>query len=56
MADARRALDGALGVSGWALPGHQPHASAPPEPGAPWWWQGAEEASQGFLSAMGVKL
>lgn len=56
MTDARRALDAALGVSGWALPGRGATNVERPDPGAPWWWHGAEEASQGFLSAMGVTL
>lgn len=53
---ARKRFDGQLGVGGWPLPGEQPKESVPTDPGAPWWWSGAEDASQSFLSSMGVSL
>jgi hypothetical protein len=54
---ARAKFDADLGVSAWALPGRQRREAQPvQDPGAPWWWQGAEDASQSFLSAMGVIL
>lgn len=54
--DARRVFDGQLGVSGWATPGREPRPVETRDPGAPWWWHGAEDASQGFLASMGVVL
>lgn len=56
MEDARKALDHALEVSRWAVPGTEARTTPAADPGAPWWWNGAEEASQGFLAAMGVRL
>jgi hypothetical protein len=53
---ARKRFDGELGVPTWPLPGEQPKEAAPQDPRAPWWWQGAEEASSSFLTAMGVNL
>lgn len=54
---ARARFDADLGVSAWAAPGH---ARKPVQPkrddGAPWWWTGAEDASQSFLASMGVTL
>jgi hypothetical protein len=56
-AQARDRFDADLGVSAWALPGRERRPIQPPEePGAPWWWAGAEDASQSFLQAMGVTL
>src|SRR5690606_5817132 len=47
---ARAKLDADLGVDAWGLPGRAHREMKPPaEPGAPWWWQGAEDASQSFL-------
>lgn len=53
---AHQRLDADLGVRLWRVPGQ-----AAPEPveldeGAPYWWHGDEEASQGFLAAQGVVL
>jgi hypothetical protein len=54
---ARDRFDASLGVSAWARPGHDHRDMQPVEdPGAPWWWTGAEDASQSFLQAMGVTL
>jgi hypothetical protein len=54
---ARRRFDGQLGVRNWTTPST---AYKPPEqprdPKAPWWWEGAEDASQSFLQSMGVNL
>lgn len=54
---ARARFDADLGVSAWATPGHARRALEPTsDDGAPWWWTGAEDASQSFLVAMGVTL
>lgn len=54
---ARAKFDADLGVSAWASPGHDRRTVEPtPDDGAPWWWTGAEDASQSFLAAMGVTL
>lgn len=54
---ARARFDADLGISAWALPGRERRVmDEPQDPGAPWWWHGAEDASQGFLAAMGVSL
>jgi len=53
---ARAKLDADLGVSAWALPGRSRREMEPVDNRAPWWWHGAEDASQGFLAAMGVTL
>jgi len=53
---ARAKFDADLGVSAWAVPGHERRPAAPQPDGAPWWWTGAEDASQSFLAAMGVTL
>jgi hypothetical protein len=46
---ARRQFDGQLGVSAWATPGSEQRDPEPRDPGAPWWWHSAEEASQYFV-------
>jgi hypothetical protein len=54
---ARARFDADLGISAWALPGRERRTPEPQQnPGAPWWWTGAEDASQSFLAAMGVTL
>lgn len=54
---ARARIDADLGVSAWAVPGRARRAmESTPDDGAPWWWRGAEDASQSFLAAMGVTL
>jgi hypothetical protein len=53
---ARRRFDGQLDVRAWATPGSETREPDPLEPGAPWWWSGAEDASQSFLKSMGVTL
>ncbi|MFJ8049803.1 hypothetical protein [Streptomyces luteogriseus] len=54
---ARARFDADLGVSSWALPGRERRAAEQTvEAGAPWWWHGAEDASQSFLTSMGVSL
>lgn len=56
-AQARARFDADLGVSAWALPGRERRDIEPqPDTGAPWWWSGAEDASQSFLASMGVNL
>jgi hypothetical protein len=54
--NARKRFDGRLGVRNWTTPGTQHTAPKPRDPKAPWWWDGAEDASQSFLTAMGVTL
>jgi hypothetical protein len=52
---ARKRFDADLGVSAWALPGRERREPEPvQDPGAPWWWTDAEEASQSWLTAMGI--
>lgn len=54
---ARARFDADLGVSAWAVPGRERKTvETKPDSGAPWWWTGAEDASQSFLTAMGVSL
>lgn len=55
-AAARLQFDGRLGVSAWATPGQAMGKAELRDPAAPWWWVSAEEASDSFLTAMGVKL
>lgn len=54
--DARRRFDAQLSVARWAMPGSGVKESDPRGDGAPWWWDGEEEASSSFLTAMGVTL
>ena len=56
MDDARRALDARLGVSAWGVAGLLRASGRERDPSAPYWWEGPENASQGFLNAMGVSL
>lgn len=50
-------FDNAFGVSGWRVPGSRREiVTRKREEGEPAWWQGDEEASQGFIAMMGVKL
>lgn len=53
---ARRRFDGQLGVRAWTTPGTEHKQPEPRDPKAPWWWDGHEDASQSFLTAMGVTL
>ena len=53
---ARARFDANLGVSAWALPGRERRDIEPVQDAAPWWWTGAEDASQSFLASMGVTL
>lgn len=53
---ARRRFDGQLAVRAWSRPGHPMTEADPQQQGTPWWWSGAEDASQSFLTAMGVTL
>lgn len=53
---ARRRFDGQLGVRAWTTPGTREKPVQPRDPKAPWWWDGAEDASQTFLRSMGVNL
>ena len=52
-AAARQELDDELSVVRWQVPGHgNKFADVEIEEGAPSWWAGDEEASQGSLAAM----
>lgn len=53
---ARKRFDGQLGVRAWTIPGAEHQTPEPRDPKAPWWWEGAEDASQSFLASMGVNL
>ncbi|WP_460071070.1 hypothetical protein [Streptomyces sp. YKOK-I1] len=53
---ARRRFDGELGVRDWTTPRTEYAKPEPRDPKAPWWWDGAEDASQSFLASMGVTL
>jgi hypothetical protein len=56
-ADPAGRLAAEHGAAAWQVPGDQHRrALPPPEPGAPPWWHGDEEASQSFLAAVGLKL
>lgn len=53
----RRQLDSVLRVSEWQVPGTGPTARQrirSQSPGAPDWWYGDEDASQSFMTEMGV--
>jgi hypothetical protein len=52
----RQRLDSDLGVSLWSGPLGRARLPVRVESGAPPWWGGDEEASQGFLAAMGMQL
>lgn len=54
----RRRFDNELGVKRWLRTDTETsrYADAVTEPGAPWWWEGDEEASASFLAAQGVTL
>jgi hypothetical protein len=54
--DARKGLDAMLSVAGWVVPGREPVQVVPRDPRAPYWWYGAEDASDSFLKSMGVSL
>lgn len=53
---ARREFDGMLGVRDWPVNGPVRPSDGLRDQSAPWWWESDEEASQGFLAAMGVNL
>lgn len=55
---ARRELDTELKVKRWRISDDDtdPYADVEIEEGAPWWWEGDEEASSAFLAAQGVNL
>ena len=53
---ARQRFDGQLGVRNWTTPSTEAKEPEPRDPKAPWWWDGAEDASQSFLQSMGVNL
>jgi hypothetical protein len=55
---ARKQLDAKLKVKRWRVGSDQedPMAEVEVDEGAPWWWDGDEEASQSFLAAQGVQL
>lgn len=49
-------LDSDLAVRRWVTPWQVAPEPVAVEDGAPWWWQGDEDASQSFLVAQGVTL
>lgn len=55
---ARTELDVKLKVKRWRVTpeAEDPYSEAEVDEGAPWWWDGDEEASQTFLASQGVKL
>ena len=55
---ARAKLDSQLKTKRWRVGWEQedPYQDAEIEDGAPWWWDGDEEASNTFLSSMNVQL
>lgn len=50
----RRELDQVLEVNDWRIPGLRSRPTTRRPEGAPYWWDGDEDASQSFLQAMGV--
>jgi hypothetical protein len=52
---ARKRFDGQLGIRAWATPGVELQEPKPVDPKAPWWWQGAEDASQPFVAMARAK-
>ena len=55
-ADVRKEFDNELSVAAWAAPGRPINPEKEKDPAAPSWWTGEEDASQTFLSSMGVIL
>ena len=53
---ARKRFDGQLAVRAWTTPGTDGKTPDQRDPKAPYWWDGDEDASQSFLTAMGVNL
>jgi hypothetical protein len=53
---AQKRLDSELSVHLWRVPGQAEPKPVEVEEGAPWWWNGEEDASQTFLAAQGVVL
>lgn len=59
--ETERRVEALLHVNRWPRPGAemQPadHTAQPEaQDDAPWWWDGDEDASQSFLTSMGVHL
>jgi hypothetical protein len=53
---ARKRFDGQLDVRAWTTPGTTPATRQPPrDPKAPWWWDGAEDATQPFVAMARAK-
>lgn len=54
----RKKFDADLGIRRWRLTDADidRYADAVIDEGAPWWWDGDDEASDSFLEAMGVNL
>lgn len=55
---ARAKLDNQLKIKRWRVGWEQedPYQDVVADEGAPWWWDGDEEASSTFLDSMGVQL
>jgi hypothetical protein len=54
--EIRKEFDNELGVTAWATPGRPINPEKETDRSAPSWWTGEEDASQSFLSSMGVIL
>lgn len=52
--EIRKRFDNELGVAGWGTPGTPMRADRSEKDDAPLWWTGEEDASQDFLTSMGV--
>ncbi len=50
----RKKFDNELGVPNWPTPGRRIDPGVEIDPDAPVWWTNEEDASQSFLSSMGV--
>jgi len=53
---ARKELDNMVGVKRWRVSTDVGVPEVEIDPNAPLWWDGEEEASDSFLTAMGVNL
>lgn len=55
---ARKQLDAEMKIKRWrvAVVQEDPYAGQVEDEGAPWWWDGDQEASDSFLKGMGVDL
>ena len=47
---ARKRFDGQLDVRAWTTPGTRDRTPPPRDPKAPWWWDGAEDATTAWVA------